>query len=482
MLLWQVPLGVGGGYSQQRSARESYLVSFKTETFHPEGHAPSCTQQVVAMADMSPFANNLASNIPSIGWLDGSSPSHPHFDDAVTIHSIITEVKDDVLGFALEACQLILDSIMPESEPTHDLLAETLSQNPSLWRAVILAQRYGVIYFMSRSEARSKYHPLMEQNRIASDTIDNFLRSHNAAGTRIINYAVHAFVTRGGLRVDYATSCVPPNAISAVGPRHVVVRAADFHQRQPLDVLATSSPLWDLHDLAHLSCAALSPELYGNKYQDHLLRLPKALTALVRSPGMRTAEGPKISDGLVFSELLTKMFNEAMAGGAQITRRLRRRSYGDVCAKLATMLAEYYLGQRSLQHLSTGRTISLREPITSAQLAVLVQNKSYELPASEIEQRVFTRGGPAGAEEDTLQALTARERAAWLAESRSWGYFEARNTIKHRAHKEAYRLVCEVLMERAVGEWETRLLEKVRANILYEDWERGERLILWDLL
>jgi hypothetical protein len=38
------------------------------------------------------------------------------------------------------------------------------------------------------------------------------------------------------------------------------------------------------------------------------------------------------------------------------------------------------------------------------------------------------------------------------------------------------------MIERADGEWERALLEKVRANILYEDWEKGERITLWDLL
>ncbi|KAI3340201.1 hypothetical protein F4824DRAFT_497784 [Ustulina deusta] len=440
------------------------------------------TKPAVAAVNLPLFASLPTSYNPSYEWLDGSPSLHPYFDNAMKIHSIITEIKDDILTFALEACRLILNDIAPADEPTYNLLSETLSQNPDLWHAIILAQRYGVIYFMSRSEARLKYYPLMAQNPTASDVIDDFLRSHNSAGVRIINYAVHAYVTRGGLRVDYATSCVPPNAISAVGPRHVVVRAVDFDHRSASDVLAFSSPMWDLHDLAHLSCATLSQELYGNKYQGHLLRLPKSLTALIRSPGMRTATGPKFSDGLVFSELLTQMFTDIVIGSAHHPHQQHQQTYKDVCTKLASALAEYYLGRRSLEHLSTGRILSPQEPISATQLAVLAQNKNYELPASEIEQRIFTRGGPVGAQEDVLLRLTARERIAWLAESRSWGYFEARNTIKHRAHKEAYRIVCKVLIEWAVEEGEKNLLEKIKANIQYEDWAAGERLILWDLL
>lgn len=455
--------------------------------FSDIGNGVSPARSTVSSTDLKLFTSLPTSYNPSTQWLDGLSPLHPHFDDATKIQSIVNEIKDEVLGFALEACRLILDGIAPSEEPNHDLLSRSLSQNPSLWRAVLMAQHYGVIYFMSRADARggSGCHLLMEQHRATADAIDFFLsRPHSAAGTRAINYAVHAYVTRGSLTVDGATACVPPNAISAAGPGHVVVRAADFSGRSPeADVLATRTPMWDLHDLAHLSCATLCRDLYGNKYQGHLVRLPRRLTALVRSPGMRTAAGPWASDGLIFSELLTKLHTDAVAEDTQ--QQQQKLTYAGLTAALARALADYLLGDRALEHQSTGRALRLSRPVSAAELAVLVQNKSYELPASEIEQRVFTRGGPPGAEEDVLGRLSARGRAAWLAQSRSWGYFEVRNTIKHRAHKEAYRLVCEELIARAGNDddgEDRELLGKVMANILYEDWMAGERVNLWDLL
>lgn len=446
---------------------------------HNMGNVSSCTVFFSPVSeDVEIFGSLQASYNPYTDWLDGSTPLHPFFDHAAQIETIVSSIKDDILSFALEACHLILDSFTETEKAKNHLLAYTLSHAPDLWRGVILAQHYGVVYFMSRCEARLRYQPLLTQNPITADAIDNFLRSHDSAGIRAINYAVHAYVSRGNLRVEYATSCIPPNAIAAIGPRHVVVRAADFNDRSALDVLACPMPMWDLHDLAHLSCATLNQELYGNKYQDHLLRLPKSLTALIRSPGIRTATGPSISDGLVFSELLTKLFTDAVASstGSQ------HQTYEALCSELATELVEYFLGKRALNHPSTRCELSLPVPISPTQLAVLVQNKSYELPASEIEQRVFTRGGPVGAREDVLQALSARERVAWLAKSKSWGYFEVRNTIKHRAHKEAYKIVCDVLIKSAANEKETELLKKIRRNLLYEDWAAGERVVLWDLL
>ncbi|KAI0508579.1 hypothetical protein F5B22DRAFT_620349 [Xylaria bambusicola] len=427
-------------------------------------------------ADMNLFTSLPLSSSVFSEWLDGSVPQHPYFDDNAKIQSIVSNIKHRLMSFAIEACHLVLEEI-PCEQPQHNVLSQTLSAKPSLWWAVLLAQRYGVIYFMSRGEAQSTYYQLIRKHAVETDIIDNFLRS-NAAGVRIINYAVHAYITRGDLHVEYSTFCVPPNAIAAVGPNHVVVRKGDFINRPSSEVLASHSPMWDLHDFAHLSSATLDETLYGNKYQACLVQLPKRLTALIRSPGMRTATGPKISDGLVFSELLTKMYTDAVA---DISKNAKQ-TYKSLCTDLANMLAEYYLAKRGLEHPSTGQTMMLRQPILPIELAVLVQNKSYELPASEIEQRVLTRGGAQATTEDALLPLTARERITWLAKSRNWGYFEVRNTIKHRAHKEAYRIVCEELMTQTTDEFEKALLQKTNANILYKDWKAGHRLILWDEL
>ena len=111
---------------------------------------------------------------------------------------------------------------------------------------------------------------------------------------------------------------------------------------------------------------------------------------------------------------------------------------------------------------------------------MLVQNKAYELTASEIEQRVFFRGRvKEGEPKDELEGFDAWQRIETLAANRHWTYFEVRNTIKHRAHKEAYRLVAEELL--AAGE-ETVLCKAILDNITYEDWTRGERVNLWDMI
>ena len=97
-------------------------------------------------------------------------------------------------------------------------------------------------------------------------------------------------------------------------------------------------------------------------------------------------------------------------------------------------------------------------------------------PCLEIEQLLFTRGGPVGDQRDNFDGMTAQQRIAHLASNRHWTFFEVRNTIKHRAHKLAYLKVALHFIE--VGT-DADLSRKIADNITYEDWGRGQRLNLW---
>ena len=409
---------------------------------------------------------------PEVDWLDGDEPAHPFFDDALRVQQIICSIKAELLHNILRGCAAILGSLTEQGEPNISVLRQTLKEDPSLWRAIISAQRYGVVYLASRLEARQCFQPLVENHAPEADIIDSFL-GKDAVAIRAINYGVGRYVTEGGLKIDNPACLVPPNAISSIGKGHVAVRSKDF-ERPSEELLAERNPLFDLHDFAHLTTAVLSPELFGNKYLNHLIKLPADLTALVRSPGMRSGKGSRISDGLLFSELLTSVFTQEVEAHIQ---KEKIHTYKSLTQTLAEILADYLLGGCPILHLSTQSMIYLDEPITPTQLAVLAQNKAYELPASEIEQRFFTRGG--SDDRDRLFNMTTRQRIEFLAKSRSWTYFEVRNTIKHRAHKEAYRLVAMHFLENGV---EVELSRKILENITYEDWRRGKRVDLWGLL
>ncbi|KAL8831861.1 MAG: hypothetical protein Q9191_000613 [Dirinaria sp. TL-2023a] len=415
---------------------------------------------------------------PNTDWLDGLSPAHPLFDDAARIEEIVQSLKEELLDAILSGCTILL-----QRTPGHisfPILEESLKTYRSLWKAIISVQKYGVIYFSSRADARI-FRPLYLAETSLSSHIDRFLReNHNFH--RTVNYAVHYFINKVTNKVIYPPKVVPPNAISSVGFRHFAVRKKDFTLTCSEALLDDTSVMWDLHDFAHQTAASLSPELYGSKYFSHLQFLPPRATAVIRSPGLHSADnGLKISDGLVFSELLTGLYTieveKVLEGSTQHT-------YASLELTLATAVAEYLLGERSLLHPSTGKMLQLESKISLPQLAVLVQNKAYELTASEIEQRVFTRGGPEGDARDLLDKMDTAQRLETLASSREWMYFEVRNTVKHRAHKTAYRQVAETY--RRQPRWQShddaQLLSAILSALDYEDWKGDGPPNLWALV
>ena len=78
-----------------------------------------------------------------------------------------------------------------------------------------------------------------------------------------------------------------------------------------------------------------------------------------------------------------------------------------------------------------------------------------------------------------MDALEPLQRIAALATSKRWMYFEVRNTLKHRAHKEAYRLIAENFVQQGI---EVDLCRMILQNITYEDWEKGKRVNLWEVV
>ena len=411
-----------------------------------------------------PLFADIPSFSPDTQWLDGKSTNQPFFDQASRMRDIVSGIKNDLLDDAIEGCELVLSSQEPSPETA--ALRGSLETHPELWKAMISVQKYGAIYLMSRSDAR-RYLPVIQENAVEAAQIADFLQQ-DAIGIRILNYTVHEFVTGGKhCQADKPPMLVPPNALAAVGERHVAVRAADFPNPDG-KVIDNPNPLYDLHDFAHLSAAALSPELYGSKYFTDLIKLPSGMTKLIRSPGMKTGKGPKISDGMLFTELLTGIFTYEAE---------QSHTYQTAVDAMSRKLADYLLGKCDLQHGSTHEMIKPSHPVTPLELAVLAQNKAYEHTASEIEQRIFTRGG--NDKRDILAGMTAMQRAEHLASSKAWMYFEVRNTLKHRAHKEAYRLVAQQYIADGV---EPELCRTILDNLTFNDFRKGNRVNLWSLI
>ena len=328
---------------------------------------------------------SATSDVDEVSWLDGASPAHPLLGDVPGLQTIAGVIKQNLIEHLMAGCRVILESDdQPDQEVSRTDLEESLRREPRVWEAILLAQKYGVIYLMSRAEALHYQDLMQSPNRrqwLEPRKIDCYLRSCSRA-IRAMNYAVYSFVTTGGLQVDHPPQLIPPNAISALGPSHIAVRRADF-SKSISDILASDIVLYDLHDFAHLSAATVSAELYGSKYFDVLIKLDPSLTALIRSPGYRLATGSMISDGLLFSELLTGIVNPALEVAL---KRQSNHTYQSLTEVSAEKLAKYLLGLRPLWHPSTASLVKVDAPISPTELAILAQNKAYELPASEIDR------------------------------------------------------------------------------------------------
>ena len=519
-----------------------------------------------------PLFGRIENYDPSTDWLDGASPRHPFFDNPTRLASIINEIKNHVAAHLLTGVGKLL-ALLSKQDPTTTTskLQEILVSNPSLWLAVLSAQKFGVIYWLSRADARD-YLPLVRAHQAEAQLIDGFLSANNGLnGARIFRYAVRRVVQDGQpsqhsqdgiqkprdgnrdvkgsakdsvkgdvkesvkenrketgkgavtgkgngkvnmkekwLTVTHRNRFIPPNAVSCTGNHVVAVRAREW--MLPADYSLFLSPedgdnvAYDLHDFAHLTAAILSPTLFGSRYfLGHLGSLDHSLTQLIASPGISSGLGPKLSDGMIFSEILMGAFTDTVdehfhfhshnhiteQGTGQGEKGTgREHDYASLEDTCADLLSEYLLAQRSLVHLSTGTQMGLskNESISTIQLAVLAQNKAYELPAAEIEQRIFTRGGPIGDARDILEKMNAVQRIEFLATtSQSWLYFEVRQTIKHRAQKSGYRKVAERWLQnlkenKQEDQRERELARKILENITYEDWYAGRRLDLWQVV
>jgi hypothetical protein len=420
------------------------------------------TSEAASSVSLPLFSTYLGNYDPKIDWLDGLS------------------LKAGLFDSILKGCKILLEKQSLNGSVVAPAVLESIDDLPDLWKAMISVQKYGVIYLASREECRETFYPLYLNNGYLADQIGQFLSSDSNA-TRIINYAVHHRINHSRSQLEYPGKLVPPYCISSIGPRHFAVRACDFHTLSDEALLEGTSVLWDLHDFAHQSTATLSEHLFGTKYFSHLIHLPPRATALIRSPGMRTAEsGPKISDGIMFSELLTGLFTteaDSVISGS------KNHTYASMVEFLAIALADYLLGNRSLLHPSAGKTLQLERPIRAHELAVLAQNKAYELTASEIEQRVFIRGGLLGDGRDVLDALDAGERLKAIASNRQWLYFEVRNSLKHRAQAKAYEMVAKrMLTAPDCAMEEDWLWQAILDTLSYKDHAAGGPRNLWGLV
>lgn len=393
-------------------------------------------------------------------------PQHPHYSDLATIASITQRVSTEVMQYALDSVSLLVGN----SRESASLWAASAPCSATCWEVALRTFRYGVIYFLTRRDAETLL-PFSRTYSAEIDAIGKFLAEDGRANA-IFNQAVARFVGSSQRHRVISNDFAPPNGFLSLDTHTLAIREGDFPICSPADVFDRRDALFDLHDLSHFVCACLSPTLYGGKHFNGMNRLPPDLLDMVLSPDFRSANALPHTDRLVFSELLNPLFDAI---------DFRQVPEDTVVDSLADSIVGYLAFERGVFHPTSGATIQAL-PVTARQLAVLAQHKTYELPASEMEQHLFTRGG--ADHPDVLAVLSPAERVEYIADlTRARTYHEARNTLKHRAHKEAYRRAVIELMKRSTaGSADSVLLEITNDYLAYADYARGHRLNLYDVL
>lgn len=396
-------------------------------------------------------------------WLYGL-PKHPFFDQEELINSLVADIKTELFSYMMKGLRIYKHELK-----IPDRLYCTLETHPLIWDLAFRSQRYGAIYWLSRQEARQNYMHVIECAQLL-DEIAYFLMDSQAV-SRIFNYAIHHFILSRSDALQFSNELIPKFAIYSTGANLFCVREHDFIHRALKDSFFDNNALYDLHDFAHSVTATLSPELYGSHYFNALIHLPISLQNLIKSRYYKTEKTHPFSDSLIYRELSLVLFNQI---------NYQQKSFKQIVSQLANQLAAYLLNETALLHGSTGKWLKPNRVLTIIELATLVQNKSYELPASEIEQKIFTRCGDDG--HDPLKNLRPSERIKFLANLDSWLYFEARNTLRHRAHQEAYKIIAYTFIKKASSQGERILLSNIIENINYKDFYRKRRINLWQVI
>lgn len=397
-------------------------------------------------------------------WLYGVVPNHPYFEQEKKIRQIVTSIKSELNNYVIKALLNFKNKF-----DINVSLSKSIEKKHIVWGLAIKTIKYGAIYWLSREDAR-KCLSILRNNKTLIDDISSFLKEDQKS-TRIFNYAVHEFMRNKRAVSRFSNELIPKRAISSTGANQFYIRREDFFSHLPEESFNQIEPLYDLHDFSHCITASLSAELYGSHYFNSLIYLPERLRDLIKSKNYKSVNANPISDGIVFSQLSVPLYNSLAKVGLTDCH---------IVQKIADSLCDYYLGKNSLLHPATNRFIMLKKPITAIELATLVQNKAYELPASEMETRLFTRGGDDG--HDPLKDLIASEIIEYLANCNDWLYFEKRNTLRHRAHKEAYKKVAYYLIQKSTNHYEINFLNRIIENIDYKDFYHKRRKNLWQEL
>lgn len=140
--------------------------------------------------------------------------------------------------------------------------------------------------------------------------------------------------------------------------------------------------------------------------------------------------------------------------------------------KMAADLKDYLLAKKSLIHPSSGMPVKLPAPISAHELDILARIKRSEHTTSELENRIFTRGGPTDDPRDIMTDMPTSKRIAHLASlDHQYTHHEMRNVLKNRAHSWGYIQTAQTLSsDTSLSAQERMLARKVEEKLTYKDF------------
>lgn len=395
-------------------------------------------------------------------WLYDIVPAPPGFEEGERVASAVEGVRAEV-DCHLEAAIRIVGAATGACDLQRTLTSAT---GMRAWLAALHAHRYGAVYWGSRSSCRSLQGDV-QANRSLIDDIGEHLRTAGA-GNAIWNVAVAHFVSSPLRRRLISPRWVPPRGFHSLDRNALAVNSGDFDE--PESLVGCSDALFDLHDFAHLCACRINPLLYRNFQHDSLSAFPDHIVRLVAGPGYHDPDPVQHADGVVFSHILTPLFSDLS---------WRDLPEAVVVDGLAERAASYLLGETPAYCTRVDADVVPTRSVNVCELAVLAQNKRYEHPASEIEQLLFVRSGTDG--NDAFEEYSASDRLLVFASLSRRTFHEARNTLKHRAHRLAYRVVASRLLRSGtLGAEDRRLACMTLDHLDYVDVMRGEQWNLFD--
>ena len=365
--------------------------------------------------------NMLTYQTKPISWLKENKPHLPSFDRSEEIGVQAANIKKHILSDMLEGLELIM-----ADNPT---IAEKFGNiDDEIVLCSCLTKNYGTIYFINRKEI-DELGDKVFLNKAELDFIDPIVVEHNLTN-KLLNYAILKFLLslhKMGFLYDSPIP-LPPYSFWSYKPNKIYVRYEDLIQT-PEEILRCADALYDVHDFAHFLCTLIDDSLYGSKLFGDFRKLDSHLQNLILSSKFLDPDSFYFTDNMLFRQLSLSLFDSAWE---------KRWSQTKTEEFITGELHSYLKGDTKILHPYSDATIKAKRPLNGEELCVLIQNKCYELPASEMEEQLFIRGRESH-EKDPLTNLSTWSFFKKVKNSGLF-YFEIRNFVRHRAIRNAYSL------------------------------------------